>query len=60
MLTQIKLAVEPFRRALSQRLKKSFLGTMFDNYQPELHYMRGPGPKSRSLDAAPSTGAEQA
>ena len=31
-------AVE-YRRALANR--------MFDSYRPELHYMRGPGPRSR-------------
>jgi hypothetical protein len=28
-----------YRRALANR--------MFDSYRPELHYMRGPGPRSR-------------
>lgn len=26
----------------------------FDHYRPELHYMRGPGPKCRAKNAAPS------
>jgi len=25
-----------------------FLDSMFDSYRPELHYMRGPGPKWRA------------
>jgi hypothetical protein len=28
-------------------LLRSLLGAIFDPYRPELHYMRGPGPKWR-------------
>ena len=37
-------AVE-YRRALANR--------MFDSYRPELHYMRGPGPRSRKNRTCP-------
>lgn len=28
--------------------------TLFDDYRPELHYMRGPGPKSREKNGIPT------
>ena len=31
---------------------------LFDSYRPELHYMRGPGPKWRAKHAQPSMTAE--
>jgi hypothetical protein len=34
-----------------RELRKGFL----DTYQPELHYMRGPGPKWREKHSAPQT-----
>jgi len=33
---------------LRRRLKRQFAG---DRYHPELHYMRGPGPKTRAKTA---------
>ncbi len=36
-----------------------FLGTMFGGYRPELHYMRGSGPKSRAQHSHPATGSRQ-
>jgi hypothetical protein len=36
-----------------RELRKGFL----DSYRPELHYMRGPGPKWREKDGAPRLGA---
>jgi hypothetical protein len=30
------------------------LSALFDPYRPELHYMRGPGPKWREKHATPS------
>jgi hypothetical protein len=30
-------------------LWQTMLRALFDPYQPELHYMRGPGPKCREL-----------
>jgi hypothetical protein len=34
--------------ALLAILWRSFLRDAFDSYRPELHYMRGPGPKWRA------------
>jgi hypothetical protein len=39
-----------FTRQIGQRLGAAIAGRMpgvFDSYRPELHYMRGPGPKWR-------------
>ena len=36
-------------------LRKTFK-SMFDTYHPELHYMRGPGPKWRAKHGQPSAG----
>ena len=38
-----------FRRA-ARRCRKQ-LARVFDPYRPELHYMRGPGPKCREKQA---------
>jgi hypothetical protein len=38
----------PFR-PLARALWRSLMSSLFDPYRPELHYMRGPGPKSREL-----------
>jgi hypothetical protein len=46
---QIKEALPPLRRTLLQWLRESLLKGMFDPYHPEQHYMRGSGPKSRSI-----------
>jgi hypothetical protein len=37
----------PFRRSLSRIVSKwqRLIGIAADPYRPELHYMRGPGPK---------------
>ena len=50
MLDQIKDALPHLRRALSRSFGETFLRTMFDGYCPERHYMRGSGPKSRSME----------
>jgi hypothetical protein len=50
MLEQIKDALSPLRRGSFRCLEASFLKAMFDNYRPERHYMRGSGPKSRSMN----------
>ena len=34
-------------------LFRSFAGTLADSYRPELHYMRGPGPKWRAKHRPP-------
>ena len=53
--------VLPFlRRALLRWFDRSFLKTIFDAYHPEQHYMRGSGPKSRSLAASQDAGSKQA
>jgi hypothetical protein len=41
-------AVGPVRKVL-QVLRAAIAG--WDNYRPEVHYMRGPGPKCRSQSA---------
>jgi hypothetical protein len=41
-----RLAAEPSAPAWLRRLRRA-LATMCDPYRPELHYMRGPGPKWR-------------
>lgn len=33
-----------FAGAVAESLRKTF-GPLFDPYRPELHYMRGPGPR---------------
>jgi len=53
-------AFSPLRRALSRWIKGSFLGTMFDVYRPERHYMRGAGPKSRTPHSDHTTDSRQA
>jgi len=59
MLEQIKSAFMivflPLRRSLSRWIKASFLGAIFDVYHPEQHYMRGSGPKSRTLHSGHAT-----
>jgi hypothetical protein len=39
-----------------RELRRNF-ERMFDPYRPELHYMRGPGPKWRAKRAGASTAA---
>jgi hypothetical protein len=60
MFDQIKDGLPCLRSALSRSLKASFVGTMFDNYHPEQHYMRGSGPKSRSKASEEDAGSKQA
>ena len=38
-------------------LWRSFLRDAFDSYRPELHYMRGPGPKWRAKHGIAEAGA---
>ena len=35
---------------------QALIGIIFDPYRPELHYMRGPGPKWRAKHAATQRG----
>jgi len=60
MLDQIKDALPTVRRTFRRWLQGSFLKTMFGNYRPERHYMRGSGPKSRSMTSEQEAGAKQA
>jgi hypothetical protein len=60
MLDQIKDALPLLRRASLRWFKGAFLKAMFDNYHPEQHYMRGSGPKSRSMDSKQDVGSKQA
>jgi len=60
MMIQIKDALPPLRRAFLRRFEASFLKTIFDNYHPEQHYMRGSGPKSRSMDSNQDMDSKQA
>jgi hypothetical protein len=39
-------------------LWRSFCRDAFDPYRPELHYMRGPGPKWRAKHGVDEPGAE--
>jgi hypothetical protein len=41
----------PLRRVVAD-LWRTFCRDAFDSYRPELHYMRGPGPKWREKHAA--------
>jgi len=59
MLETVKTVLLLLRRALSRRLKGSFLGTMFTSYRPERHYMRGSGPKSRETQSDPATDSKR-
>ena len=48
----------PFRRQFSALFAKwqTALTILFNPYRPELHYMRGPGPKWRAKHQASATG----
>ncbi len=41
---------------LLQFLRRFVTARFTDRYRPELHYMRGPGPKSRGQTPQPSAG----
>ena len=43
-------AAAPLRPRVNA-LWRSLMSRLFDPYRPELHYMRGPGPKFRELQA---------
>jgi hypothetical protein len=59
MWDQIKDAVQLLRRVLLRWFNGAFLKAMFDNYHPEQHYMRGSGPKSRSMHCRQDVGSKQ-
>ena len=50
----VRLGVKGISEALQFSLKcfRSVRIAMFDPYHPELHYMRGPGPKWRAKHAS--------
>jgi hypothetical protein len=50
MWDQIKDARPLLRRASLRWFNGAFLKAMFDTYHPEQYYMRGSGPKSRSMN----------
>ena len=56
----VKDALPSLRRAALRWFKRSFLKTLLDDYHPEQHYMRGSGPKSRSIDSKQGAGSGQA
>ena len=47
----------PSLRRTATALWHSLAKDLFDPYRPELHYMRGPGPRWRAKHAQPSAGA---
>lgn len=47
----LRLTMVAFCRSLAKDL--------FDPYRPELHYMRGPGPKWHAKHAQPATGTPE-
>ena len=57
---QVKNAMQRLRRSLARGFRRSFLATMFDDYHPERHYMRGTGPKSRGMNSKQDPGSKQA
>jgi hypothetical protein len=59
MLEKIRNVFLLLPRALTRRIKRSFLGTMFGGYRPEQHYMRGSGPKSRDQHSHHATDSRQ-
>jgi hypothetical protein len=46
-------------RRTAAALFSSLAKDLFDPYRPELHYMRGPGPRWRAKHAQPTTGAAE-
>ena len=51
MWDRIKETLPLLRRASLRWFDIAFLKAMFDNYHPERYYMRGSGPKSRSMNS---------
>ena len=59
MSDRVKGALAQRGRALLQRLAESFRKAICDSYRPERHYMRGSGPKSRSINSKQGPGSKQ-
>ena len=49
----------PSLRRTAAAFWHSLAKDLFDPYRPELHYMRGPGPRWRAKHARPTAGAAQ-
>lgn len=47
----------PSFRRTARTLWHSLAKDLFDPYRPELHYMRGPGPRWRAKHGQPAIGA---
>jgi hypothetical protein len=45
-------------RAAVANLRRAVVNALTDSYRPEVHYMRGPGPKWRQKHAASTRPAE--
>ena len=44
-----------FIRKIFQAVRAAVSARRWDLYRPEIHYMRGPGPRSRKRDASSKT-----
>jgi hypothetical protein len=49
----------PSLRRTAVALWHSLAKDLFDPYRPELHYMRGPGPRWRAKHAQPTVGTAE-
>jgi hypothetical protein len=49
----------PSLRRTARALWRSLAKDLFDPYRPELHYMRGPGPRWRAKHAQRATGTPE-
>jgi hypothetical protein len=54
MPDKLKATLSFLRRTVARWLERSFFRTLVDDYRPEQHYMRGPGPKTRVKQGASS------
>jgi hypothetical protein len=54
MEDKLKAVLSSLRRGLWRRLERLSFRSLIDEYRPEQHYMRGPGPKTRLKQAAGS------
>ena len=51
---KLKAVLSLLRRTLARWSGQSSVKMLIDDYRPEHHYMRGPGPKTRLKQAAVS------
>jgi hypothetical protein len=54
MPDKLKAVLSLLRRTFARWFAQSSSKTLIDDYRPEHHYMRGPGPKTRLKRAAAS------